>query len=82
MGTTFWLGIDETWRWRAEVGDKYPYKFYGQILRFLSLQSFTRSKRFYVTTDQTHYDVGEDVRISAEIRDPEDAQVRRTWSNA
>ncbi len=70
-GTCFWLGIDETWRWRAEIGDKYPYKFYGQIIRFLSLQSFTRSKRFYVTSDKTHYDVGEEVRIRAEIRDPE-----------
>lgn len=71
-GTAFWLGIDETWRWRAEVGDKYPYRFYGQILRFLSLQSFTRSKRFFITTDKTHYDVGEEVRIRAEIRDDGD----------
>jgi len=68
-GTVFWLGIDETWRWRAEVGDKYPYRFYGQILRFLSLQSFTRSKRFYITTDKTKYDVGEEVRVRAEVRD-------------
>lgn len=72
-GTVFWLGIDETWRWRAEVGDKYPYRFYGQILRFLSLQSFTRTKRFFITTDKVHYDVGEEVRIRAEIRDEEDA---------
>ena len=25
------------------MGDKYPYRFYGQICRFLSLQSFTRA---------------------------------------
>ncbi len=68
-GTSFWLGIDETWRWRAEVGDKYPYRFYGQIIRFLSLQSFTRSKRFFITTDRTEYDVGDEVRVRAEVRD-------------
>jgi uncharacterized membrane protein len=70
-GTSFWLGFDEAWRWRAEVGDKYHYKFYGQIVRFLSLQSFTRTKRFFVTTDKSEYNVGEEVRVRAEIRDPE-----------
>jgi uncharacterized membrane protein len=68
-GTSFWLGFDEAWRWRAGVGDKYHYRFYGQIIRFLSLQSFTRTKRFFVTTDKTQYAVGEDVRVTAEIRD-------------
>jgi hypothetical protein len=68
-GTVFWLGFDEAWRWRAQVGDKYHYRFYGQVLRFLSLQSFTRSKRFYVTTDKKKYDVGEEVILTAEIRD-------------
>lgn len=72
-GTCFWIGIDETWRWRAEVGDKYPYRFYGQILRFLSLPSFTRSKRFYITTDKRDYDVGEEVRVTAEVRDEQAA---------
>ncbi|MBL4846434.1 MAG: hypothetical protein JKY65_12975 [Planctomycetes bacterium] len=73
-GTCFWLGVDETWRWRAEVGDKYPYRFYGQILRFLSLQSFTRSKRFYITTDKRNYDVGTKVRVTAEVRDEQAAK--------
>lgn len=68
-GTCFWMGFDEAWRWRAGVGDKYHYRFYGQIVRFLSLQSFTRTKRFFVTTDKTQYGVGEDVRVNAEIRD-------------
>lgn len=70
-GTAFWQGIDETWRWRAEVGDKYPYRYYGQVIRFLSLQSFTRSKRFFITTDRLRYDVGDEVRIRAEVRDEE-----------
>lgn len=77
-GTCFWLGFDEAWRWRAQVGDKYHYRFYGQILRFLSLQSFTRSKRFFVTTDKTQYDVGEDVKLRAEVRDRDAGAERPT----
>lgn len=76
-GTCFWLGFDEGWRWRAGVGDKYHYRFYGQIVRFLSLQSFTRTKRFFVTTDKTQYGVGEEVRVRAEIRDREDGAAER-----
>lgn len=70
-GTCMWLGFDEAWRWRQGVGDKYHYRFYGQLIRWLSLQSFTRAKRFFVTTDKTTYDVGEEVRVRAEIRDRE-----------
>ena len=79
-GTSFWLGFDEAWRWRAEVGDKYHYKFYGQVVRFLSLQSFTRTKRFFVTTDKSEYNVGEEVRVRAEIRDPEELPERASTS--
>ena len=70
-GTCMWLAFDEAWRWRQGVGDKYHYRFYGQLIRWLSLQSFTRAKRFFVTTDKTSYDVGETVQVRAEIRDRE-----------
>ncbi len=70
-GTSFWVGFDETWRWRPSVGDKYQYRFFGQILRFLSLQSFSRAKRFFVSTDKTQYDLGEEVQLHAEVRDRE-----------
>lgn len=76
-GTCFWMGFDEGWRWRAGVGDKYHYRFYGQVVRFLSLQSFTRTKRFFVTTDKTQYGVGEEVRVTAEIRDHDAAIAER-----
>jgi hypothetical protein len=76
-GTVFWMGFDEGWRWRAGVGDKYHYRYYGQIVRFLSLQSFTRTKRFFVTTDKTQYGVGEEVRVRAEIRDRDPGVVDR-----
>lgn len=32
-GVVAWLGVDEVWRWRAGVGDRYMARFYGQLLR-------------------------------------------------
>src|SRR5207253_3183695 len=57
------------WRWRAGVGDRYMYRFWGQILRFLAHGRFQRSKRFLVTTDKSKYTVGEETRIRARVLD-------------
>ena len=35
-GTSVFIAIDETWRWRRNVGDVYLHKFHSQILRFAS----------------------------------------------
>jgi hypothetical protein len=66
-GTVFWSAVDSTWRWRAGVGDKFTYRFYGQIIRFLSHGRFQRSKRFSITTDKTEYTIGQEVNVSARV---------------
>jgi hypothetical protein len=66
-GTVFWSAVDSTWRWRAGVGDKFTYRFYGQIIRFLSHGRFQRSKRFSITTDKTEYTIGEEVYVTARV---------------
>lgn len=68
-GTVFWSGIDETWRWRSGIGDRYMYQLWQQVLRFLAHGRFQRSKRFLVTTDKGVYNVGEEVRVSARVLD-------------
>lgn len=68
-GTVFWSAVDECWRWRAGIGDKYVYRFYSQILRFLAAGRFQRSKRFLLATDKVKYTVGEEARISARVLD-------------
>jgi hypothetical protein len=35
-GRCAWLGFDESWRWRAGVGDRLMTKFYGGLLRLLA----------------------------------------------
>lgn len=66
-GTVFWSAVDSTWRWRAGVGDKFTYRFYGQIIRFLSHGRFQRSKRFSITTDKKEYSIGDEVYITARV---------------
>ena len=68
-GTVFWSAIDETWRWRSGIGDRYTYRFWSQILRFLAHGKFQRSKRFRVSTDKEKYNVGEEPRVQATVLD-------------
>lgn len=79
-GTVFWSGVDSTWRWRAGVGDKFTYRFYGQIIRFLSHGRFQRSKRFFITTDKPEYNIGEDVRVTARIYNQDlEPEKKKQW---
>ncbi|MDA3959487.1 MAG: hypothetical protein PF961_01760 [Planctomycetota bacterium] len=35
-GRALFIGTDDTWRWRRNVGDHYLHRFYSQLLRFVS----------------------------------------------
>ncbi len=35
-GRTMLIGVDDTWRWRRNVGDRYLHRFYSQLLRFVA----------------------------------------------
>ncbi len=35
-GNALFLGIDSAWRWRKGVEDKYHYRFWGQVIRWMS----------------------------------------------
>jgi len=37
-GKTLFLGIDSAWRWRRGVEDTYHYRFWGQVVRWMSYQ--------------------------------------------
>ncbi len=34
LGNVFWVGTDSTWRWRLRVGDPYHHRFWGQVVRW------------------------------------------------
>lgn len=69
-GTTMFVGVDSTWRWRFGVGDLYFYRFWQQVLRFLATQALLgRTKRFSLSTDKVRYYAGQTVTLSAFILD-------------
>ncbi|MFN0059703.1 MAG: VWA domain-containing protein [Planctomycetota bacterium] len=69
-GRTFVSLTDETWRWRRGVGNKYFYRFWGQVVRFVSTGRLLGQKqRFSVSTDQRDYPLGSTVRILARVLD-------------
>jgi len=67
-GQTLFVGTDETWRWRRNVGEKYYTRFWGQVLlrfglpRLLGASSLTQ-----LTTERKHYVSGERVTISGRL---------------
>ncbi len=69
-GRVMFLGVDETWRWRKEVGDKYFYKFWSQTLHYLGKGSLLKKLGgVTITTDKSEYIVGETAVIRARVID-------------
>jgi hypothetical protein len=69
-GRTLFLGVDEMWRMRYDVGDRYYYRFYGEAVRFLATYKLLGgNKRFKIMTDLVTYTLDDPVRISVDVLD-------------
>ncbi len=54
-GKVLFMGTDGAWRWRKGVEDKYHYRFWGQVVRWMAYQrnmAKGESMRLYYTPDQ------------------------------
>ncbi|MEM9645369.1 MAG: hypothetical protein AAF989_10270, partial [Planctomycetota bacterium] len=54
-GKVLFMGTDGAWRWRKGVEDKYHYRFWGQVVRWMAYQrnmARGESMRFYYKPDQ------------------------------
>ncbi|MBG88879.1 MAG: hypothetical protein CMO80_18525 [Verrucomicrobiales bacterium] len=68
LGQSLYVGTDNTWRWRRNVGDEYYYTFWGQIIQRLSLAHMLGgSRRSQITLNQTHYTSGQRARVFARL---------------
>ncbi len=71
-GKVMFNGIEETWRWRQEVGDRYHYRFWAQAVRWLIKRQFAEGDpRARLLLDRTDCDVGEGVEIEAYCLNPD-----------
>ncbi len=82
-GTSFMLMVDSTWQWRAKVGDKYFYQFWGQVIRSLTPHELPGANRFIrLTADRATYALGEKVVLRARLLTQNFHPVRAAEVNA
>ena len=68
LGQVMYVGTDNTWRWRKNVGDLYYTTIWGQIAQRVSLQRLLGgSKRTQLTTDRQNYTTGDRVSVYARL---------------
>jgi hypothetical protein len=70
-GQSMFIAVDSLWRWRKGVGDRYHYRFYSQAIRSLSKAKRLGQKRFQLGTDRAVVPIGNKVKLTADVRDPD-----------
>lgn len=69
-GKVLFMGTDGAWRWRKGVEDKYHYRFWGQVVRWMAYQrnmAKGESMRLYYAPDQPQ--VRQTLALSANVMD-------------
>jgi hypothetical protein len=77
-GKVLFMGIDSAWRWRRGVEDKYHYRFWGQVARWMSYQrnmAAGQRVRLYFTPDRPV--PGDIVTLHANAFDPNGAPLQK-----
>lgn len=67
-GMSLYIGTDDTHRFREFIGDHYFYRFWQNSIRFVASRRLAgKQQRVDVYTDQTKYQVGDDVKVYCEL---------------
>jgi uncharacterized membrane protein len=67
-GKVLFMGTDGAWRWRKGVEDKYHYRFWGQVVRWMAYQrnmAKGETMRLYYSPDQPQ--LGKSVALKANV---------------
>jgi hypothetical protein len=69
-GKSFMQMVDSTYLWRWRVGDRYFYRYWGQVLRTLTPKELPGNSRFVqLNADRSNYRLGEKVSLNARLLD-------------
>ena len=69
-GAVLYVGADELWRWRYNVGDRYHQKFWVQMTNWAAEQPFSvQGRNVSIAADQMVYDPGGRAGIRVRVRD-------------
>ena len=70
-GKVLFMGTDTAWRWRQGVEDKYHYRFWSQVARWMAYRrqmAQGESMRLFYSPDRPHVD--DAVILNANVNDP------------
>jgi len=71
-GKVMFCGVEETWRWRRVVGDKYHYRFWAQAVRWMVKRPLIEGDpRARLSLDRTECYAGETVEVEAYCLGPD-----------
>lgn len=78
-GRVFFLGIDETWRWRYRVGERDQDRFFRQLVRAAADEPYAATNG-YLSLDADRVTVGpsDPIHVRARVIDPTPQQAGRT----
>jgi hypothetical protein len=69
-GAVLYVGTDELWRWRYNVGDRYHQKFWVQMTNWTAEQPFSvQGKNVSIAADKMVYDPGARATLRVRVRD-------------
>jgi hypothetical protein len=69
-GKAMFNAVDDTWRWRLRVGDRYFGRFWIQTIRFLARSKLLGQKQAEITTDRRRYQRGQPVQLHVRFPNP------------
>jgi hypothetical protein len=69
-GKSMFSAVDDTWRWRFRVGDRYFGRFWIQTIRFLAHTKLLGQKQAEVQTDRRRYQRNQPIQIRVRFPNP------------
>jgi hypothetical protein len=69
-GKSMFSAVDDTWRWRFRVGDRYFGRFWIQTIRFLARSKLLGQRQAEVQTDRRRYQRNQPIQIRVRFPNP------------
>ena len=76
-GRTFFLGLDETWRWRLRVGERDQDRFWLQLVRYAADEPYAQvNAKLAMDLDRVFISPGDAVNVRVRLEDRADAAAK------
>ncbi len=72
-GKVMFNAVDDTWRWRFRVGDRYFGRFWIQTIRFLARSKLLGQKQAEIQTDRRRYQRNQPIQVRVRFPNPAQA---------